>query len=255
MVLKETKGRLGIITLNRAEKRNAFNSEFIAALQAAFDAFAEDKNIKVVILKANGTAFSAGADLAYLTQLQNNSFEENLADSTRLKELYKTIYTFPKIVIAQVEGAAIAGGCGLATVCDFVYATPESTFGYTEVKIGFIPAIVMFFLIRKLGEAKARQLLLTGKVISSKEALELGIVTSIHQQEKIAEEVLSFANNLAESTSGHSILSTKKMIAEIQSLPFEEALNYAAKENAMARSTEDCKRGIAAFLNKEKIGW
>lgn len=255
MVLKETNGRLGIITLDRAEKRNAFNSEFIAALQAAFDAFSEDENIKVVILKANGTAFSAGADLAYLTQLQSNTFEENLADSTRLKELYKTIYTFPKIVIAQVEGAAIAGGCGLATVCDFVYATPESTFGYTEVKIGFIPAIVMFFLIRKLGEAKARHLLLTGKVITSTEALELGIVTSIYQQEKIAEEVLSFANNLAESTSSQSILSTKKMIAEIQSLPFEEALNYAAKENAMARSTEDCKRGIAAFLNKEKIGW
>jgi methylglutaconyl-CoA hydratase len=231
------------------------NSEFVQELTDAFVAADKDEKTRVVILKANGKAFSAGADLAYLQQLQNNTFEENLQDSSQLKTLFGHIYNHKKIVIAQVEGHAIAGGCGLATVCDFVFSVPDALYGYTEVKIGFVPAIVMFFLLRKIGEAKARELLLTGKLVSAEYFEKLGLVTEIIEADKIEARVQEFASTLIKETSPQSIALTRKMIAEIQTLQTEEALNYAAEQNAHARAQEDCKRGIGAFLNKEEINW
>ncbi|HAC23901.1 MAG TPA: methylglutaconyl-CoA hydratase, partial [Cytophagales bacterium] len=149
---------IGYITLNRPDKRNALSPELIKALSEAFDRATRDEQAKVIVLKANGEAFCSGADLAFLQQMQAFSEEENYQDSSRLKELFLKIYTLPKVVIAQVQGHALAGGCGLATVCDFTFAVPQARFGYTEVKIGFVPAIVMVFLLRKLGEQKAKQL-------------------------------------------------------------------------------------------------
>ena len=143
--------RKAYITLNRPGKRNALSHELVAELKEAFHLAEKEDQAKVVILKANGEAFCSGADLAHLQQLQNFSHEENLADSNHLKELFLQIYSLKKVVIAQVQGHALAGGCGLATVCDFIFAVPEAKFGYTEVKIGFIPAIVMVFLLRKIG--------------------------------------------------------------------------------------------------------
>ena len=151
------------ITLNRPEKRNALNSQFVSELKEAFTHAEKDTGCKVIILNAKGDTFCAGADLAYLQELQSNSFDENLADSTHLMELFQQIYTLSKVVIAQVEGHAIAGGCGLASVCDLAIATTESKFGYSEVKIGFIPAIVSVFLIKQIGVAKSKELLMTGK--------------------------------------------------------------------------------------------
>ena len=171
LVLYHVKDRVATITLNRPEKRNALNPILVDSLITAFNKAATDKSVKVVILKANGDVFSAGADLAYLQQLQINSFEENLADSNHLKNLFTTIYRLPKIVIAQVEGHAIAGGCGLATVCDIIFAVPEANFGYTEVKLGFVPAIVACFLIRKTNETLAKRILFTGELFTAVEAL------------------------------------------------------------------------------------
>ncbi len=243
------------IILNRPDKRNALNSDFVAELRQAFETADLDEQIRVIILKGMGKAFSAGADLAYLQQLQNNTYDENLQDSTHLMELFKTMYFHKKIIIAQVEGHALAGGCGLATVCDFIFSVPEALFGYTEVKIGFIPAIVMFFLLRKTNENIARQLLLTGKLISAEEAYKIGLVYHISSAEHIGKEVMVFAEKLAEETSGEAIALTKKMIAEIQSMESMEALKYAASQNAVARATHDCKKGIGAFLNKEVLKW
>jgi len=254
-VKTHNKDRIFEIILNRPDKRNSLNSEFVSELISAFTAADEDENTRVVILKANGKVFSAGADLGYLQQLQKNTFEENLEDSSQLMELFKKIYFHKKLIIAQVEGHAIAGGCGLATVCDFVFSVPEAKFGYTEVKIGFIPAIVMFFLIRKIGEAKARELLLTGKLIEAQQAKEFGIVNEIVMPENIEKHTRDFALKLAEETSPQSVALTRRMIAEIQSLPENEALLYAARQNAAARSTEDCKKGIGAFLDKKDIKW
>lgn len=247
--------RIGVITLNRPEKRNALSHELVADIKEALDKAEQDDSVKVIVLKSNGEAFCAGADLTYLQQLQKFTYEENLQDSNHLKELFLKIYTNSKIVIAQVQGHALAGGCGLATVCDFAYAVPEAKFGYTEVKIGFIPALVAVFLLRKIGEAKSKELLLGGELLSAEQAVQIGLINKIVPAEKLESEVLTLAKRLAQGNSGQSMKLTKQMIAQVQSLPLNEALNYAAEMNAKARSTEDCKRGIAAFLNKEKLTW
>jgi methylglutaconyl-CoA hydratase len=247
--------RIGFITLNRPEKRNALSFELVAALKNAFDVAERDNTVKVVVLRANGEAFCAGADLGYLQQLQKFSYEENLADSNHLKELFLKIYTLKKVVIAQVQGHALAGGSGLATVCDFSFAVPEAKFGYTEVKIGFIPAIVMIFLLRKIGEAKARQLLLTGDLITAEEARAIGLINLVTSKETLHQEVYTFAQRLIASNSATSMEYTKQMMASVQSLPLDDALTFASTMNAKARASEDCIRGIQAFLNKEKITW
>jgi len=254
-ILYANTNRKAIITLNRPDKRNAFNFELVAELKLAFEQANNDDAIKVIILKANGKVFSAGADLQYIEQLQKNTFEENLADSNHLKELFELIYSLPKLVIVQIEGHAIAGGCGLATVCDFSFVVPEAKFGYTEVKIGFIPAIVKVFLLRKIGEGKARELLLTGKLIEAAEAKEYGLINFIENKDVITTAVEKFADKIINDVSAQSIALTKQMIAEVQSMDLGQGLNYAAKMNAQARATDDCAKGIGAFLNKQKINW
>lgn len=249
------KDHIAYIKLNRPEKRNAFNEALVNELKHAFSAAESDKNVKVVVLGGNGKAFSAGADLEYLQSLQVNTYQENLADSTNLKDLYQHIYTFKKVVIGMVEGHAIAGGAGLATVCDFTFSVPEALFGYTEVKIGFIPAIVMVFLLRKINESKAKELLLTGKLIPATEAKEMGIINALFTAEEIQEKTHSFAMEIASTTSAQSIANTKAMINKMLELNLDQAFKYAAEMNAKGRENEDCKRGIQAFLNKEKIVW
>lgn len=250
-----TKERIGFIELNRPEKRNALNAEMVESLKSALISFNEDKDVKVIVIKAAGKVFCSGADLAYLQSLQSNTYEENLADSRSLKDLFYLIYTLPKVVIAQIQGHALAGGCGLATVCDFSFTVPEAKFGYTEVKIGFVPAIVKVFLIRKIGEGKARQLLLDGDLIDAGEAKNMGIVNWVVSQDELEEKVFSYAQKLIKNNSGESLALTKEMIARVQEKRLEEGLEYATSMNAKARSTTDCQRGIAAFLNKESISW
>jgi methylglutaconyl-CoA hydratase len=249
------KERVGYITLNRPDKRNALSHELIEELKSTFIKAEQDVDVKIVVLNANGESFCAGADLAYLQQLQNFSYDENLADSNHLKELFQKIYSLKKVVIAQVQGHALAGGCGLANVCDFTFAVPEAKFGYTEVKIGFIPALVAVFLVRKIGEQKARQLLLTGEIIKAEEALARGIVTKVVSKEELNATVFDFAQNLIKSNSSQSMELTKQLILEAQGLRLEDALNLAATMNAKARATDDCKKGIAAFLNKQELRW
>ena len=249
------KDRIGTISLNRPDKRNALNAEMTAELKAVFLKAEKDDSVKIIILKGEGKAFCAGADLAYIKQLQNNTYEENLQDSQQLKELFWLIYTLSKVVIAQVNGHALAGGCGLATVCDFSFAVPEAKFGYTEVKIGFVPAIVKVFLLRKTGEGRARDLLLSGRVFSAADAKAYGLINELVPAGKLEQHVCNFAQELAQNNSGQSMALTKQMIASVQEKGLEEALDYAAAMNAKARSNEDCKKGIATFLNKEEIKW
>ena len=247
--------RIGYITINRPEKRNALSYDLVSDLKEAFVRAEQDEKVKVVVLKANGEVFCAGADLEFLKQLQDFSFEQNLADSTHLKELFLKIYELKKVVIAQVQGHALAGGCGLATVCDFVFAAPEAKFGYTEVRIGFIPAIVMVFLLRKVGEGKAKNLLLSGSAITAEAARQIGLINDIYPASDLAKNVDDFAGELVRSNSGYSMGVTKQMIAKIQTLGVEDALGFAAEMNAKARASEDCRKGVSAFLNKEKIKW
>ena len=247
--------RIGFVTLNRPEKRNALNEQFVSELKDAFSMAEKDENCKVIVLKANGLSFCAGADLAYLRELQENSYEDNLADSTHLMELFQQIYTLPKVVIAQVQGAAIAGGCGLATVCDLVVSADEAKFGYTEVKIGFIPAIVSVFLIKQIGVAKSKELLLTGKIISAQEAEGFGLINQISTKEKLENSVMELAQSLVQAASADSLALTKQLINVVSDKSLVEGFKWAAEINAQARETDDCKKGISSFLNKEKLNW
>jgi methylglutaconyl-CoA hydratase len=255
IVLKEQQGKIVHLILNRAEKRNALNVAMINSLKKHFMDLNDDDSVRVIILRAHGEAFCAGADLEYLQELQKNNYEENLADSKNLAELFKLIYTHKKIIISQVQGAALAGGCGLATVCDLCYAIPESKFGYTEVKIGFIPAIVSFFLLRKVGEANTKELLLTGKIIDAANAVKIGLINEVIEADKIKDHVIQIAEKLCVETSPSSVALTKNLINEIQSLSLDDAMQLASGRNAHARATDDCKKGITAFLNKEKLKW
>ncbi len=254
-ILYQVEDRIASIKLNRPEKRNALNDSIVTELKDAFDKAEKDDNVKVVVLSGEGEAFCAGADLAYLKGLQNNSFDENLADSQHLRSLFEQIYRLDKVVIAKVTGHAIAGGAGLATVCDMVYSVPEALYGYTEVKIGFVPAIVSLFLLRKCGEAVSKDLLLTGRLISAEEAVQKNCFTGIFEASEIDAEVNKIAKKLCSQVSGDSLRLTKELIGTVQELALGDGLDFAANMNAKARATNDCKAGIAAFLNKEKLLW
>ncbi len=255
LITLEVKDRVAHLQLNRPDKRNALNGKMVSELRQALRDIHADDNVKVVVLSGAGKAFCAGADLAYLEDLQSNTFEENLDDSRNLKALFQSIYHLPKPVIAKVTGHAIAGGAGLATVCDLVYSVPEAKYGYTEVKIGFVPALVSVFLLRKCGEALAKDLLLTGRLISADEAVAKGCFTATVSAENIDEAVDRIAQSLCTEASADSLRLTKLLIANVQDHSLAEGLETAATCNAEARETPDCKKGIASFLNKEKIAW
>jgi methylglutaconyl-CoA hydratase len=251
----KTENRIATVTLNRPEKKNALNAEMVKELYDVFNKAEEDDKVKVVLLKAKGDVFCAGADLEYLNLLMKNSYEENLADSSLLARLMEKISTNRKVVVSQIEGSAIAGGCGLATVCDFSFATPECKFGYTEARIGFVPAIVMIFLIRKVGDTRAKELMLTGKLIDAEHAEKISLITGIVPKESINGHVSDFINGLMENSSTESMSTIKEMMYNLQSTNISNALNYASEMNAKSRLTYDFKKGISSFIKKEKIKW
>lgn len=248
-------GRIATITLNRPEKRNALSGAVVRALREAFAQAEADGQVKVVVLAANGKAFCAGADLDYLRQLQQFDFEENYADSRELMQLFREIYALKKVVIARIEGDALAGGCGLATVADLSYAVPEARFGYTEVKIGFVPALVSVFLVRKIGEGRARELMLTGSLVDAATAEKYGMITAVVPADRIAERVQEVAELLCAEASSNSLTVTKQLIANVFDQSLEDGLEAAARTNAETRRHPDCQQGIAAFLEKQKPVW
>jgi methylglutaconyl-CoA hydratase len=251
----KTTERIASIIINRPEKRNALNPELVLALTNAFKTAIDDSDVKIIVLKANGEVFSAGADLDYLKHLQKNSDQDNLEDTNLLKDLFLLIYRSSKLVIAQVEGHAIAGGCGLVSVCDFIFSVPEAQFGYTEVKIGFIPALVTCFLIRRMGEGRAKELLLSGELIDALTAFNYGLINFIYPKEEIAEAVESYAGKLIHSVSSNSVSLSKSLINSVQDLSLDESLSLAVILNVETRSSSDCKKGISAFLTKGKLNW
>ncbi|KXK57404.1 MAG: enoyl-CoA hydratase/isomerase family protein [Chlorobi bacterium] len=245
----------GFIYLNRPEKRNALDSLMVSELHDAVQELGGDDSVRSIVIAGRGKAFCAGADLAYLQQLAQFTALDNMADSASLARTLRAIYEVPKPVIARVHGPAIAGGCGLATVCDIVVAVEQATFGYTEVKIGFIPAIVMAFLVRKSQQMQTRELLLSGRIIAATEAFQRGLVTTVipgNGEEAIAALDAHIATLTAEfaAASGSAITLTKQMLTALDGMPLTSALDYASRMNALARLTPDCQAGIAQFLNR-----
>jgi len=254
-LLTQLEGRIATLILNRPEKRNALSAELVSEMTAAMVSVNANEEIRVIVIRSEDKPFCAGADLSYLAKLRNFSLEENEADSQLLRRLFDLIYLSPKIVISQVEGPALAGGCGLATLADLCVATPEATFGYTEVKIGFIPALVMVYLREKMGGGVLRDLMLTGRVLKAEEAFNLGLVQRLVSADVIESFVNQTARELSESTSQQAVASVKEMLCRIPSMSRDEALDYAAKQNAVARGSSDCIKGIDAFLQKQPFKW
>lgn len=244
---------IGRIWLNRPEKRNALDSMLIAELARGMDDLADNDDVGVIVLGGRGKAFCAGADLAYLRRMADFTLMQNADDSAALARTLRTIHASPKPTIARVHGPAIAGGCGLATVCDVIVASEKATFGYTEVRIGFIPAIVMAFLMRKAPQARFRELLLSGRIVDARQAWEKGLVTEVVAGEDadLDARVDQIASSIASASRSATRL-TKEMLTALDGMSLDAALEYASKMNALARMTPDCQNGIARFLNKEE---
>ncbi len=244
---------IATITLSRPEKRNAISPQMIDELLAALDEI-ESSAARVVILTGEGKAFCAGMDLEALAALVGFSHEQNLEDSRRMARLFRRLYFFPKPVIAAVNGAAIAGGTGIATMCDFTLAIPEAKFGYTEVKVGFVPALVSIFLRRQIGEKRARDLLLTGRIFDAAEAHTLGLVNEVVPAEKLMLRAKELADSLI-AASPTSLLRTKLLLRRCTEAEIDREIDLAVQENAAIRSTADFKEGLAAFLGKRPPNW
>jgi methylglutaconyl-CoA hydratase len=241
------------ITLSRPEKRNAISTQMIEELLAALTEI-ESTAARAVIITGSGSAFCSGMDLDGLKTLAKQSPTQNLEDSRRMAKMFRRIWSYPKPLIAAVNGAAIAGGCGIATLCDFTLAVPEAKFGYTEVRIGFIPAIVSVFLVRQIGDKLARDLLLTGRILTAQEAKQMGLVTLVVEPAQLMDAARMLAASLVES-SPSSIERTKRLLTESAAAEIDAALARAIAENASIRGTADFREGLSAFLEKRRPVW
>jgi methylglutaconyl-CoA hydratase len=246
-------GGIATITLNRPDKRNAISFDLIDDLLNALDEVAKSDAL-VLIVTGAGKAFCSGMDLDNLKSLLGRSPEQNLQDSQTMVRLFRSLYEFPKVTIAAVNGAAIAGGTGLALLCDFTLAVPEAKFGYTEVRIGFVPAIVSTFLLRQIGEKQARDLLLTGRIFGADEALRLGLINEIVPPESLITRAQALAAVLMENSAA-SLRATKKLLSDHARAELDLQIDAAVRENAAIRSTADFREGISAFLEKRKPVW
>lgn len=253
-ILQEARGRVVVLVLNRPEVRNALSPELVRALLERLDAIEADAGARAVVLTGAGSVFSSGADLASLRELAGRSSEDNKADSALLARLVHRLYTFPKPVVAAVEGAAVAGGAGLATACDLVVAGEGARVGYTEVRLGFVAAIVGVILVRCTGEKVARDLLLSGRLVSAHDAQRFGLVTEIVPDGAALERAAALAASLAENSST-ALAATKELLATLPGMGLEESLRYAVGLNAWVRTTDDLREGVAAFLEKRPPGW
>jgi len=241
------------ITLNRPEKRNAISFELIDDLLTALKEV-EASDAIVLILTGEGKAFSSGMDLENLKALIGRSPQQNLKDSETMVRLFRSLYEFPKVTIAAVNGPAIAGGTGLALLCDFTLAVPDAKFGYTEVRIGFVPAIVSTFLLRQVGEKHARDLLLTGRIIGSEEAARMGLINEIVAPEKLMQRARELAAQLMEN-SPSSLRATKQLLTDHALVELDAQIDAAVRKNAAIRTTADFREGISSFLEKRKPAW
>jgi methylglutaconyl-CoA hydratase len=252
-LLLDTTEHLSTITLNRPEKRNAITTQMIADLQSALDAI-EKTNTRVVIITGTGKAFCAGIDLELLQAIAQQTPAENQDDSRRIAKMFRKIWSYSRPMIAAVNGHALAGGCGIATLCDFTLSVPEAKFGYTEVKIGFLPAIVSVFLSRQIGEKRCRDLLLTGRLVEAAEAKELGLVNEIVSSERLVDRAHELAADLL-AASPSSITRAKHLLVSAAAAGVDHDLERAVLESARVRCTPDFKEGLAAFLEKRKPIW
>ena len=248
-------GRIATVLLNRPDRKNALDVSLVTELTSVIKSLGADNRVRVIVITGAGSVFSAGADLAALKTLQDASYESNLADSALLGALFETMIASPKVLIARVNGHAIAGGSGLVAACDISFASNTAKFGFSEVRIGFVPALVSVLLRNKISSTSLRNILLTGSLFSANEAKEMGLITAVTNPEALEYEVLNFAESICRNTSMEAIAQTKRLLHNIEGTDFAEALQIAVVANAQARSTQDCKDGVRSFLEKKSAPW
>jgi methylglutaconyl-CoA hydratase len=253
ITLSET-NNIALLTLNRPDKRNAVSFELVTDVMNVLDEVEKSTASEVLIITGAGKAFCAGLDLEDLKRLTGKTHEQNIADSRTMANLFRRIYDFPKPTIAAVNGHAIAGGTGIATMCDFTLAVPEAKFGYTEVKIGFVPAIVSSYLVFQVGHKIARDLLLTARLFDAAEAHRYGLLNEIVAPEDLMERAHQLADLLLEN-SPSSVRATKKLINGFIKDQLDAQVAAAVEDNARIRTTADFKEGISSFLEKRKPVW
>ncbi|MGD0521616.1 MAG: enoyl-CoA hydratase-related protein [Terracidiphilus sp.] len=252
-VVTESANGVQTITLNRPEKRNALSPLLIEELTLALRE-AETCDCGIVILTGAGSAFCAGLDMEYLESMNAHTPQEHRRDSENMALVLRTLYDFPKPIIAAVNGPAIAGGMALATIPDFTLASPEAKFGYTEVRVGFIPAIVASFLIRQVGELRTREMLLSGRILKAQEALQLGLVTQIVEHNDLMPSAQALAQTLL-LNSPQAMQAVKRLLAKHSRRRLDEEIEDAIEANAQQRSTEDFKEGVKAFFEHRRADW
>jgi methylglutaconyl-CoA hydratase len=246
-IIYELKNGIAYITLNRPEKRNAINDRLISDLKTALKQ--AESEAAAVLLRGAGKDFCAGADLSQLQKIAQASILDNINDAEGFAALLLQMRRLKKPVIAAVQGRALAGGAGLASACDMVIAARSATFSYTEVKIGFVPAIVMAIARRNLSEKRAFEILCTGKILTAEEAERIGLINRVCDDEAFEAEAEKFAGEIAQF-SGSAVALTKSLLYQTDAMTFEQALRAGIETNAIARMTPDCKEGIRKFLSK-----
>ena len=244
---------IATVTLDRPDKRNAISFELLSELLAVLDEV-EASQAQILILTGAGRAFCAGLDLEELKSLLGKTQAENLADSERIAQVFRRLYDFPKPTIAAVNGAAIAGGAGLATMCDFTLAAPEAKFGYTEVRIGFLPALVSSILVWQVGHKIARDLLVSGRIFDAAEAHRLGLVNEVVEAAQLMPRARELAASLQENSPA-SMRATKALINGFIGKDLDRQFADSITQNAEARATADFREGVTSFLEKRKPKW
>lgn len=248
-LLIETEGAIRTLTLNRPEKRNALNDGLIRALTAAVGEARGDDGLAALVIRGAGRDFCSGADLAALQKIADSDILENLEDAKTLAKLFSAIRSLPIPVIAAVHGRALAGGCGLASACDIVLASRSARFGYPEVKIGFVPAMVMAILRRNVSEKRAFELVSRGFDFSAEEAERIGLINRVFDDDSFDANVAEYVA-LFTKTSRSAVMLSKRLLYQMDGMDFDQALETGAEVNAIARMTDDCRKGISKFLKK-----
>ena len=248
-ILYSVESTVARITLNRPDKRNALDDQIINEMKHALDQAARDPSVRVVIVSGAGKDFCSGADLAALRKISEASVTENVANARNFAEMFVAMRRHPRPIIAAVRGRALAGGCGVATACDIVLASESAQFGYPEVNIGFIPAMVMVILRRNLSEKRAFELITRGEVIGAREALEIGLINRVFDDDDFDAQVEAYVSQMA-AKSASAMSLAKNLLYHMDAMSFEAALEAGVQLNAITRMTEDCKRGVERFLNK-----
>jgi methylglutaconyl-CoA hydratase len=250
-VLYQVDGPLARITLNRQEKRNALNSEMIVGLRAALAASADAPGVRVVLLSGAGSDFCSGADLREVLKVMDAGPLENMADARTLADLFLQMRHHPRPIVAAVRGRALAGGCGLATAADVILASETAQFGYPEVNIGFVPAMVMAILRRSVSEKRAFDLITMGEILNAQTAYEVGLITRVLAEETFDLEVEAYASKLA-SKPASAVALSKELLYQIDAMSFEAALQSGVQANVIARMMPECRQGMEKFLKKQE---